>query len=133
MAKWRGWKPKYRTAKAIKRISEEYFLKCEEEGKCPTITELAYMLGMDRRNLLEYEHCIERDKLKSLRQEDREEISETLKVCRRYIEACYENRAVEAKNPAFHIFALKNFGWQDKVVQEVTQREIKVTLEDDEE
>ena len=34
---------------------------------------------------------------------------------------------------AFHIFALKNFGWQDKVVQEVTQREIKVTLEDDEE
>ena len=47
--------------------------------------------------------------------------------------ACYENRAVEAKNPAFHIFALKNFGWQDKVVQEVTQREIKVTLEDEEE
>ena len=50
-----------------------------------------------------------------------------------WLEACYENRAVEAKNPAFHIFALKNFGWQDKVVQEVTQREIKVTLEDDEE
>ena len=54
MAKWRGWKPKYRTAKAMKRISEEYFLKCEEEGKCPTITELAYMLGMDRKNLIEY-------------------------------------------------------------------------------
>ncbi len=132
MARWRGWKPTYRTAKAIKRKAEEYFTECEESGKCPTVTELAYILGLSRGQLLDYENCIERGKYKSLREEDREEISETLKICRNYIEACYENRAVEAKNPAFHIFALKNFGWQDKVVQEVTQREIKVTLEEDE-
>ena len=132
MAKWRGWKPLYRSSKAIKRKAEEYFNECEEAGKCPTITELAYILGMSRRTFLEYENCIEREKLKSLKEEDREEIAEVLKICRNYIEACYENRAIESKNPAFHIFALKNFGCQDKVVQEVTQREIKVTLDDEE-
>ena len=132
MAKWRGWKPLYRTSKAIKRKAEEYFLECEESGKCPTITELAYILGMDRKTFLDYENCIEREKLKSLREEDREDIAQTLRICRNYIEACVEGRAHEAKNPAFHIFCLKNFGWQDKVVQEDTQREIKVSLEDDE-
>lgn len=75
-----------------------------------TICGLALALGfMDRNSLLDYEGYSP-------------EFFRTLKVAKSRVEAYYEEHLVE-NNVAGSIFALKNFGWQDKIVQERTRDE----------
>lgn len=83
-----------------------------------SIVGLALHLGfMDRSSLLDYEGYSP-------------EFFHTLKTAKSRVEAYYEEHLVE-NNVAGSIFALKNFGWQDKIVQE-RQRDEKEQIEIDE-
>lgn len=70
------------------------------EVEVPTITGLAYYLGFEsRQSFYDYEK--------------REEFSYTIKKVRLFIEQHYEEM-LQTGNTIGAIFALKNFGWQDK-------------------
>lgn len=66
-----------------------------------TITGLCIYLGFDsRQSFYDYEK--------------RDGFSYIIKKARLLVENSYEDKAIDAKNPTFHIFALKNMGWSDK-------------------
>lgn len=130
-----GRPPHYKTPEELQVKIDEYFKHIEgvkgepkevivngsvifvdtwiREPEPPTITGLCLFLGFEsRQSFHDYG--------------ERELFSYTIKKARLRIECEYEKNAQSAKTPAFHIFALKNLGWQDKQVidQNVTGIEI---------
>lgn len=77
------------------------------EPESPTITGLCYFLGFESRQ--SFHDYGKRDKF-----------SYTIKRARLRIESEYEKMGQSAKSAAFHIFALKNLGWQDKQIVDQT-------------
>ena len=76
------------------------------EIKCPTITGLALHLGfMDRQSIYDYQ--------------EKEEYTCAIKKARLRIESNYETN-LSGGAPTGSIFALKNFGWKDKIEQELS-------------
>jgi len=75
----------------------QYFKTTPDEEL--TITGLALALDCDRRTLLNYEN--------------RDEFFPTIKKAKTIVENSYE-RALRKNGRTGDIFALKNFGWQDK-------------------
>lgn len=98
---------------------EAYFAECRASEEPITITGLVLALGLSHRDsLIEYGK--------------REEFSDTVKSLKTECEHFCEKRAL-ATNGAGAIFALKNYGWADKVQQEVSgpngtpiQAEVKI-------
>lgn len=89
-----------------------------ESDKKISVVGLALHLGFSSRtSFLDYEGYSQ-------------EFLNTLKIAKSRVEAYYEEHLVE-NNVAGSIFALKNFGWQDKIVQE-RQRDEKEQVEIDE-
>ena len=131
--KYRGRPAKYENPEDMQKLIVEYFNECDKEGKKPTVSGLGYVLGMSRKQLLEYENCIDNDNLFS-RFDDSVKLGfrNTIKDAKRFIENCYEDRLVNGTStPIGLIFALKNnYNWVDKQEIEQTNKEIKVELED---
>lgn len=107
-------KRKYSDVDLLQQKVDEYFNSTE----IPTMSGLAYHLGMDRKTLLNYSKD--------------ERYFPTIKKARDRVEAFVEERLMLGNATAGVIFNLKNnFGWIDK--QEVDAKlntEIKVSLDD---
>ena len=133
--KYRGRPAKYETVEDMQKLIVEYFNECEAEGKKPTVTGMGYILGMDRKDLLNYERCFELDRLKQYPDSVRRGFVNTIKDAKRFIESCLEDKLINGNTtPIGLIFALKNnYGWVDKQEIEQTNKTIKVELEDDNE
>ena len=133
--KYRGRPAKYETVEDMQKLIVEYFNECEAEGKKPTVTGMGYVLGMDRKDLLNYERCFELDRLKQYPDSVRRGFVNTIKDAKRFIESCLEDKLINGNTtPIGLIFALKNnYGWVDKQEIEQTNKTIKVELEDDNE
>jgi hypothetical protein len=85
---------------------DDYFEKCESLEKPPTMSGLAYELGIDRKTLINYSR--------------KEEYFHAYKKARDRVEASMEDLLLSGKATAGVIFSFKNnFGWADK--QEITE------------
>jgi hypothetical protein len=122
-----GRPPKYETPEDMQKIIDLYFLACRThqtgdielladcsedelliindiEDKVPTVSGLAYILGMSRQALCDYEK--------------KDDFLDTVKKAKLRIERSLEQRLYSAA-PAGVIFNLKNnFGWKDKTETE---------------
>ena len=86
-------------------LVDGYFKLCADSGEPVTLTGMVLALGLSSKgSLWEY--------LKY------PEFKECVEVARTRIENAYEKRLIENGNPAAAIFALKNMGWTDKLIQE---------------
>ena len=124
-----GRPPKYKTTEKLQDKIDEYF----NEGVAkrdvvvgrgatrkvvkipiPTITGLVLYCGFsDRSSFYDLEK--------------QEKFSHTIKKARTRIENCYEEMVHIVNNPAGAIFALKNFGWKDKIETE-TDGELTIKI-----
>ena len=131
--KYRGRPAKYENPEEMQKLIVEYFNECEKEGKKPTVSGLGYVLGMSRKQLLEYENCIDNENLFA-RFDDSVKLGfrNTIRSAKRFIESCLEDKLINGSTtPIGLIFALKNnYGWVDKQEVVQTNKEIKVELED---
>jgi hypothetical protein len=117
-----GRPPLYNSPKELQTAIDEYFkteayvdlgLVKNKKGKStrvqryvPTITGLVVFLGFSSRDTF-YEY------------EKKPEFTDTIKKARTRIEQAYE-RLLHGANCTGAIFALKNFGWQDKTEHELS-------------
>lgn len=76
-----------------------------QNEKKPTLSGLAYHLGIDRQTLYNYK--------------ERPEFFDIIKKATDYVQYKYEERLIYEGNPTGVIFALKNMGWSDR--QEIQQ------------
>lgn len=106
-----GRPPLYKEPEEMQERINEYFLLNE----VPTITGLCLHLGFEsRQSFYDYQ--------------EKPKFTYTIKKARLMIENEYEKAGLNAKSPTFHIFALKNLGWSDKM--EVDQKtELSGSLE----
>lgn len=93
---------KIETPEQMENILNEYF-ETTEENKI-TITGLCLALGVDKSTFYDYEK--------------REEYKDIVKQARMIVENSYEI-SLRENGRTGDIFALKNFGWRDKIEQEV--------------
>ena len=93
---------KIETPKQMEDILNEYF-STTEENKI-TITGICLALNLDKQNFYEYEK--------------REGYEDIVKRARMIVENSYEI-SLRENGRTGDIFALKNFGWRDKIEQEV--------------
>lgn len=116
-----GRPPMYETPEAMQNAIADYFAngikirkiligkppkQQEVEIQVPTITGLVLHLGFEsRQSFYDYEQ--------------KEEFAYTVKKARTFIEQHYEE-ILQTGNPVAAIFALKQFGWKDKVETEHT-------------
>ena len=132
--KYTGRPPKYDNPEDMQKLIVEYFNECEAEGKKPTVSGLGYILGLTRRQILEYENCIDNDNVFA-RFDDSVKLRfrYTIKDAKAFIESCLEDKLVNGNTtPIGLIFALKNnYGWVDKQEIEQTNKTIEVNLEDE--
>ena len=107
-----GGRPlKFKSAKEIETIANKYFQKCEAEDKPFLITGLALALDTDRITLIRY--------AEGTYDEKDAEFSNAIKRAKLRVENYAESRIyAEKQNPAGAIFALKNYGWTDKIQNE---------------
>lgn len=104
---------KYKTVAEVEKIINEYFDKCDKDGKPYTVTGLAIELDMSRKMLLEY--CDRVD-------ENGDSFRNSIKKAKDRCEAKIEEGLLSGKyNATGAIFNLKNnYGWKDKQEQEIT-------------
>lgn len=123
---------KFNDANELQKKIDKFFSDCKKEGIIPTVTGLAVALDTSRKVILDYEnYCEHDDKLKSLDDSVKRDISNTIKRAKARIESEYEQQLLSAKNPAGAIFTLKNnYGWVDKQEVVNTNNNIEVTIED---
>ncbi|WP_338627517.1 terminase small subunit [Clostridium baratii] len=124
--------PKFQDPEAFDKAIEDYFNSCIENEKPFTVTGLALSLGCDPHTLKDYRDCLEKDDvLKSLDDDIKHQISASVKRAYQICENYAEEKLLDAKiskSPIGYIFALKNFGWKDKVEQEITQKTFEVEV-----
>ena len=132
--KYTGRPPKYDNPEDMQKIIVKYFNECDEQGKKPTVSGLGYVLGLSRRQILEYENCIDNDNLFA-RFDDSVKLGfhNAIKDAKRFIESCLEDKLVNGTTtPIGLIFALKNnYGWVDKQEVEQTSKTISIDIDDD--
>ena len=93
-----GGRPlKFKSPEEMQEKIDAYFKTTPDEEV--TITGLALALDTDRQTLINYEK--------------RDEFFDTIKKAKTIVENSYE-RALRKNGRTGEIFALKNFGWQDK-------------------
>lgn len=109
-----GWVPlKYKTKEELEKAIKTYFVNCPDKRSihnslwrevkvpCPTITWLALHLWfVTRKSMYDYEW--------------KPEFVNTIKKARSFMERIYE-QLLQSNNVTGAIFALKNFGWTDKI------------------
>lgn len=95
---------KYKTPAEFEAATNRYFELCDlAEPKVPyTITGLALAMGFSDKNAL-YDYA------------KKDDYKQVVNVARLRVENSYEVRLIQSSNAAGSIFALKNFGWKDKL------------------
>lgn len=112
MGKKRVWRPRiYENKQQLEKAIKDYFSTTPEEEI--TITWLALHLGFNSRQAL-------------LNYQSREEFNDTIKRAKSKVELAYE-KSLRKNWRSGDIFALKNFGWQDKV--EMVNKNINYDVE----
>jgi len=103
-----GRPPKFESVEQLESLIESYFTHCDTEKEPYTITGLALWLDTSRETLLDYQ--------------EKDGFSDTIKRAKLKCENWVEKGMLGNKvNPTAGIFNLKNnYGWRDKVEQEVT-------------
>ena len=96
---------KFKTVEELQRLIDGYFKECEDYGEPVTITGLALYLDTTRETLMDYQR--------------KGGYSEVVKRAKQRVEFAYEKRLIKRGN-AGDIFALKQFGWKDRIEQEVS-------------
>lgn len=126
---------KFQDAKKLQKIIDKWFEDCKENHIIPSVTGLAVALDTNRQTLLDYQNfCDNTDRLVSLDESVKRQISDTIKRAKNRIEASYEQLLLTARNPRGAEFALKNnYKWIDKQEIEQTNKTITVDIIDDEE
>ncbi len=126
--------PKFQDPDEFDKAIEDYFNSCIENEKPFTVTGLALALGCNPCTLRDYRDCMENDEvLKSLDDDVKLQISTSVKRAYQICENYAEEKLLDAKiskSPIGYIFALKNFGWKDKIEQEITNKTYDVDLVD---
>ena len=126
--------PKFQDPDEFDKAIEDYFNSCIENEKPFTVTGLALALGCNPCTLRDYRDCMENDEvLKSLDDDIKLQISTSVKRAYQICENYAEEKLLDAKvskSPIGYIFALKNFGWKDKIEQEITNKTYDVDLVD---
>lgn len=105
-----GRPPVYDDPAVLQAKVDAYFEACKRGNRVNSITGLALGLGMTMETLYRYA--------------EKPEFSEIIKIARLRIENFYEER-LPYPNATGSIFALKQFGWKDKVEVEQT---VNVTI-----
>jgi len=95
-----GRLPLYTDPEKLEKLVTQYF---EDDDK-PTLSGLAYHLGMSRETLNQYGK--------------KDLFSDIIKRAREKVMSIYERRLLYSTQPTGVIFALKNMGWKDR--QDVT-------------
>ena len=115
-----GKKPKYDNPEQMQKIIDKYFEEQEAKNRPFTICGLCRVLGFaSRQSLLNYQ-C-------------KPEFVDTIKKAKLRCEEYQEEQLVIGKNTAGIIFGLKNnYGWIDKVEQEITSNALQVVVADTE-
>ena len=107
-----GGRPcKFQDLDALQIIIDEYFVSRAEAGLPFTITGLALALDTSRETLMDIEN-----ENGSYTKEYSDAIKKAKLRCQNYA----EKHMFTARNPAGAIFALKNYGWKDKIETEIT-------------
>ena len=133
--KFYGLFKKYQTVQEVREIIENYFNDCEKQQKYPTITGLAFAIGVDRHVVVDYKNICESDKFKTIPDDMKREVQELIRQAYIYVESKYEDRMLnDGRSPIGTIFSLKNnFQWVDRQEVVKTDNTIKVDILDDEE
>lgn len=134
MIKYRGPAPKYTTGEQVEKEIQGYFEECAMTDSYPTVSGLAYWLGISRNTLIKYKEAVERgEALKHLDDTAKRDIVNSVKRAYEYIQNGYEDKLINGKtSPIGTIFALKNnFKWVDKQEIEQTNKTVSVELEDE--
>ncbi len=100
-------RPKKYTAAQAKKIVDRYFSEIEKSSRPPTITGLALALDTSRKVLCEWA-------------EREDELATVITRAKSRVELYLEELLTMTRTPAGAIFALKNFGWSDRQVLEVS-------------
>lgn len=110
-----GGRPlKFVSPKKMQNAIDEYFDECIKNSEPLTVTGLALALNTTRETLMDYQN--------------KDEFSDTVKKAKLRIENAYEKRLI-SRGAAGDIFALKNFGWTDKVEQEVKNTNLNINTD----
>lgn len=100
-----GRPPKFETPEAMQKAIDAYFADCSTGKKPPTVSGLAYELGMSTEALRNYEA--------------KDNFLATVKRAKQRVEMTLEERLLAGGQATGAIFNLKNnFGWKDKTEQE---------------
>jgi hypothetical protein len=92
---------KFNSPEELEACVDKYFADCEYLEKPPTMSGLAYAMGIDRKTLINYSK--------------KEDYFPTYKKARDRVEASMEDLLLSGKATAGVIFSFKNnFGWADK-------------------
>ena len=102
-----GRKPKFKTAEEMQEGVDLFFADCEANEYHPTVSGLAYSLGMSTEALRNYEA--------------KDGFLATVKGAKQRVEMAIEQSLMSGRNATGAIFNLKNnFGWKDKSEQDIT-------------
>lgn len=102
-----GRPPKYKTARQLQAVIDDFFEDCEDKRIIPTVTGLTLALGFSSRQTL-------------LNYKEKPEFLDTIKKAKLRVEHALETNLLISKNPGGTIFNLKNnFGWKDKSEKEM--------------
>ena len=83
------------------QLGDAYFAQCDADGTPYSVVQLALALGLSGRQALDEYQA-------------RQEYFDTIKNMKARVEADIVKRGFEARNPAMHIFILKNMGYSDR-------------------
>jgi hypothetical protein len=96
---------KFKTPEDMQTAIIDYFKHCAAIKEYPTVTGLAFHIGLTRQSLLDYQNEHSTDNPGFL---------DTVKMAKEFIFSRYEQLLLQKDRPAGVIFALKNnFGWRD--------------------
>jgi len=100
-------RPRKYTAAQAQKIIDRYFSEIEKSSRPPTITGLALALDTSRKVLCQWA-------------EREDELAAVITRAKSRVELYLEELLTMTRTPAGAIFALKNFGWSDRQVLEVS-------------
>jgi len=106
-----GRPPKFKSVEELEEKIEEYKQYLLEKDKPATIAGLAYYTGIDRQTLYNYQK--------------KDEFFGTIKEFVDWVKMTMEETAIDNSSSGV-IFLMKNYGYTDKVEQEITEHKITI-------
>jgi len=108
---------KWNNPEELKEKIDEFFKECDEKNIPYTITGLCMMLDTTRATLMNYQDCFEIDWLKREDDDTKRRYVNAIKRAKAKCENYAERQLLDPnckKSPIGYIFAMKNYGWQDR-------------------